>query len=265
LSKSRFGNTAFWTLAAGTLLLYFSFLVALVVAAIARTKLSTVQPILFCPEIKFAIGLSLLTATITTVLSMLVAVPAAYALSQYRGRGQSLLEAILDLPLVLPPVALGFLLLVFLQSSVGLAIQEHFLQFVFEVPGIILAQFAVVSGFALRVMESAVDSLDPRYEEVARTLGLTKGQAFMRIVLPLSRNGLIASAALTWARSVGEFGATLIVAGAFERKTEVLSIAIFLNWQLARIHEGLTLTLLLLCVSLLALALFRKFGGVLRV
>ncbi|HID08009.1 MAG TPA: ABC transporter permease subunit [Armatimonadetes bacterium] len=261
LRSTRINELSFWTITVVALLTYLAFLAALVVSATANINVRTFMRIACCPEIRFALKLSMLTATITTFFAMSIAIPSAYALSRYRGPGQVIIDTLLDLPIVLPPIALGFLLLVFLQTNAGEFIQKRLVQFVFEVPGIILAQFAVASGFAMRVLKSTFDSLNPRYEDVARTLGFSKWQAFARIVLPLSRNGLIAGTVLTWARCIGEFGATIIVAGAFEMKTEVLSIAIFLKWQMAQISEGLTVTLLLILISLAALAVFKKIGG----
>lgn len=248
-------DTSFWLVTGGVLLIYLGFIVAVGVTALANIDGLTFRRVLCCENVLFAIRLSLFTATVTTFIALLLAIPSAYALSQYHGRGKIILDTLLDLPLVLPPIGLGFLLLIFLRStSVGD-------WFVFEVPGIILAQFTVASGFAVRVFKSTFDSLNPRYEEVARTLGFSRWQAFSRIVLPLSKNGLMAGTVLTWARCMGDFGATVIVAGAFPMKTEVLPIAIFLRWETAEIAQGLTVTIVLITISLMALLLFRKIGG----
>jgi len=208
----------------------------------------------------FATKLSLLTATVSTCLAMTVAIPTAYVLSRYHYRGRTIVDTLLDLPLVLPPIALGFLLLAFFQTRPGEFIQEHGIRFVFEVPGIVLAQFTVVSGFAVRVLKSTFDDLSPRYQQIARTLGFSRWQAFWQIELPLARNGLIAGAVLTWARAMGEFGATVIVAGATKMKTEALPIAIFLKWQSIEIEQGMALTLLLITIALIALLMFRRLA-----
>jgi len=258
--SGRGRDVFFWLAAGGALALYLGFILALGLGMVSNIKCCTLIRILCCPEIHFAIKLSLYTATVSTLIAMLLAVPAAYTLSQYRGPGKSLFDTLLDLPLVLPPIGVGFLLLVFFRTALGQALETHVMRFVFEVPGIILAQFAVASGFAMRVLKSTFDGLNPRYEEVARTLGLSKWQAFSHIVLPLSRNGVLASTVLTWARSIGEFGATMIVAGTFAGKTEVLTIALMMKWQMAEIEQGLTVTLLLIVISLTALLLFRKIG-----
>lgn len=259
--RLRGRDTGFWLVMGGVLLVYLGFVLAIALATLAHIDRRTLGRVICCPEVQFAIRLSLFTATITTLLAILMAIPSAYALSKYRGRGQTVIDTLLDLPLVLPPIGLGFLLLVFFRTAAGQAVETHLMRFVFEVPGIILAQFAVASGFALRVLKSTFDGLNPRYEEVARTLGFSKWQAFSHIVLPLAKNGIMAGTVLTWARCMGEFGATVIVAGAFALKTEVLSIAIFLKWQTAEIEQGLTVTLVLIAISLFALLLFKKIGN----
>lgn len=254
-------DLVFWLVAGGALLIYLGFILALGLGTVTNIKCCTLIRLLCCPEIHFAIKLSLYTATVSTFITLLLAIPSAYALSQYRGPGKSLFDTLLDLPLVLPPIGLGFLILIFFRTALGQAIETHVMRFVFEVPGIMLAQFAVASGFAMRVFKSTFDGLNPRYEEVARTLGFSKWQAFSRIVLPLSRNGILAGTVLTWAKSIGEFGATMIVAGTFAGKTEVLPIALMLKWQSAEIEQGLTVTLLLIVIALTALLLFRRIGG----
>jgi len=97
---------------------------------------------------------------------------------------------------------------------VGTFIERNFLQFVFEVPGIILAQFGVAAALAIRLMKSTVDSIGQRYEIVARTSGCSVWKAFFKVTLPVAKNGVIAAGILAWARAVGEYGATVTLAGA---------------------------------------------------
>jgi molybdate transport system permease protein len=135
------------------------------------------------------------------------------------------------------------------------------LRFVFEVPGIILAQFTVVVGLAVRLLKSTFDSIDPRYEQVGRTLGCSKGRVFFKVVLPLAKNGLIAAAVLTWARSVGEFGATVTLAGATKMKTETLPVAIFLNLATAHVERAIAVIFILIAIAAGALFALRKVTG----
>ncbi len=122
-------------------------------------------------RVLFSIQLSLVAATVATGLALLIAVPAAYALSRYRFRGREAVDAILEFPIIVSPAALGAIILIFFSNPVGEWMQEHTVQFVFAFAGIVLAQFITVLGVAARFMKSAFDQVPPRYETVARTLG----------------------------------------------------------------------------------------------
>jgi molybdate transport system permease protein len=121
------------------------------------------------------------------------------------------------------------MLLIFFNNPLGTWIQEHVAQFVFTFYGIILAQFITTLGIATRLIKAAVDEIPHRYEDVARSLGASPLKAFLTVTFPLSKRGIIASAVLTWAKALGEFGATITIAGSMAMKTETLPIAIFMR------------------------------------
>lgn len=242
----------------GLLVLFFLLIIASLIAYTDRRALLST---LVSDEILFAIKLSLTTATIATVLSMLIAIPVAYAVSQAHFPGKDIIDTILDLPIVISPVALGAALLVFFNTPIGSAIENRLFGFVFEVPGIVLAQFTVVVALAIRLLKSTFDSIDPRYEQVGRTLGCSKGRVFLRVILPLAKNGLIAAAVLTWARAVGEFGATVTLAGATKMKTETLPVAIFLNLATANVERAIAVIFILIAIAAVALFALRRIIG----
>jgi len=213
---------------------------------------------LFSPEVLFASGLSLVTATLAASVSMLLAIPAGYLLAHRRL--PPVLETLLDLPLVLPPIAVGMALLVFFQTGLGEFIQQHTLRFVFTGAGIVLAQFTLTSGFALRLVKTTFEGVDRRYETTARTLGADRWQAFGHIALPMARNGVLATGVLTWARAMGDFGATVTLVGATAFKTETLPIAIFLNLSTAHIEGAIAVTLVLMGLSFATLLAFRSLA-----
>ena len=242
----------------GLLVLY---LVLIMASLVAYTDQHALFSILVSDEILFAIKLSVSTATIATILSMVIAVPVAYAVSQASFPGKDIVDTILDLPIVISPVALGAALLVFFNTPIGRTVEKGLFNFVFEVPGIILAQFTVVVALAIRLLKSTFDSINPRYEQVGRTLGCSKAQVFLRVVLPLAKNGLIAAAVLTWARAIGEFGATVTLAGATKMKTETLPVAIFLNLATADIERAVALIFILVAIAAGALLALRRISG----
>jgi molybdate transport system permease protein len=213
------------------------------------------------PEIRHALLLSLTTATGAAGLAVLLAVPAAYGLVRFPFPGSKAADVLLDVPVILSPVALGVSLLLFFRSSPGQWIESHLLRFVFEVPGILLAQFTVALALSIRVLKAAFEQVDPRYEQVARFLGCTAHGAFARVTFPLIRKPLIAAFILAWARSVGEFGATVTLAGAVAGKTETIPAAIYLRMAEVNIEEAVALILVLSGLSLMVLIGIRLLGG----
>jgi molybdate transport system permease protein len=212
------------------------------------------------PSTLFSIRLSLIAATVATFLAILVGLPSAYALSRFEFPGKRILDTFLEIPIIMSPIALGASFLVFFNTPLGELIQNRGIFFVFEVPGIILAQFATIAGLATRLMKASLDEISPRYEAVARSLGSSSWQAFYRVTLPLSFKGLLASVILSWAKAVGEFGATVTLAGAMPGKTETMPIAIFTAIASANIEKAIVLILILVAFGLLALYSIRLTG-----
>jgi molybdate transport system permease protein len=190
------------------------FLLALILSTVAELgRSSSVKPP-HVSEIFFAIKLSLFTATLASVFALIVSVPVAYMLSRCSFFGKSMLDTLLDLPIVLSPIALGAMLLIFFNTPVGQAVEARFGQFVFEVRGIVLAQFFVVVGLSIRLLKTTFEGIDIEYENLARTLGYNRIGSFRRVVVPLAGRGILASFLLVWGRAFGEFGATVTLAGA---------------------------------------------------
>ncbi len=239
----------------GTVVVFF---LVLVVSMASFTHWGTFWASLTSGETLFAIRLSVVTASISTAIGMLVAVPVAYAVSQFSFPGKDIVDSLLDLPIILSPVALGAALLVFFSTPVGGFVNNNILRFTFSVPGIVAAQVTVVTALAVRLLKSTFDAIDPRYEQVARTLGCNKPKAFFKITLPLARSGLIAAAILTWARAVGEFGAAVMLAGATPMKTETLPISIYLAMSTADVDRAIAIIFILIIIALIALLLMRR-------
>jgi len=243
------------------LFLLVIFFVGIVVSMLSYTDWGTFVSALLSQEILFAIRLSLTTATIATTIAILIAIPAAYAISQAEFRGKDIVDSLLDLPIVISPIALGAALLVFFNTPIGAGIDKNMIKFVFAVPGIVLAQITIISALAVRLLKSTFDSIDPRYEQVGRTLGYSKLEVFFKVTLPLARDGLIASGILTWARAVGEFGATVTLVGATPLKTETLPIAIFLSMASADVEKAIAVIFVLIIIAVVALIAMRKIIG----
>jgi molybdate transport system permease protein len=212
------------------------------------------------PNTLFSIRLSLIGATLATFFAVLIGLPSAYALSRFKFVGKGILDTFLEIPMIISPVALGAAFLVFFNTPLGELIQTKGIFFVFEVPGIILAQFATIAGLTTRLMKASLDEISPRYEAVARSLGSSPWQTFYRVTLPLSFRGLLASVILSWAKAFGEFGATVTLAGAMPGKTETMPIAIFTSLASANIDKAIVLILILVVFGLLILYSVRLTG-----
>lgn len=161
--------------------------------------------------------------------------------------------------MVVSPAALGALLLIFFNTPMGTWIQNHTTTFIFTLYGIILAQFFTVLGIAIRLIKSAMDEIPTRYEDVARSLGVFPWKVFFTITLPLSKKGIIAGMILTWAKAMGEFGATITIGGTMAMKTETLPIAIFMRLATADIEGTVLLIFILILFGLGTLFLIRIF------
>lgn len=201
----------------------------------------------------FSIKISLIAATIATLLSLFLAIPSAYALSRFDFRGKHVIDTILELPMIVSPAALGAMLLIFFNNPLGAWIQDNYAQFVFTAYGIILAQFITTAGIAARLIKAAMDEIPARYEDVARSLGASPFKAFLTVTLPLSKKGIIAASVLTWAKAIGEFGATITIAGSMAMRTETLPIAIFMRLATADIEGTVVLILILIAIGLTTL------------
>ena len=247
------------TISFGCLLFLSLFIVAIIASSSIFTSLPAVASALLSDEILFATSLTLFTATASTAIALILAIPAAYALAQSNFPGKSVVDTLIDIPIALPPVALGTALLIFFTNTpLGVFINNSLIKLVFEVPGIILAQFAVVSVLAVRLLKPVFESIDQRYVMIARTLGDSELRAFFRVTLPLAKGGIFGAAVLVWARALGEFGATVTLAGATRFKTETLSIAMFLSLAVADLEKAMAIILILLTLTIGTLLITRR-------
>ncbi len=245
---------------------YVALILAMVLADILYTSPGQVIRAMASPEIRYALRLSLISSTVTAVLSLLVAIPLGYLLARCRFPGRALVEALLDIPLVLPPLVVGLSLLILFQlklggSSLETRLTQLGLPVTFHIPAVVLAQFAVSGAFAARTMRVSFEQLNPRAEQVALTLGCTRAQAFWRVALPEARRGVLAAATLAWARALGEFGPILVFAGATRMRTEVLSTTVFLELSVGKIEAAVAVSLLMIGAAVTVLVLMRAMGS----
>ncbi|WP_423192907.1 molybdate ABC transporter permease subunit [Cupriavidus sp. H18C2] len=173
--------------------------------------------------------LSLKVAGWATLLNAILGVAAAYALARWRSRARDVVDAILTLPLVLPPTVLGYYLLVLVgrRGVFGAWLERLGIELVFTWQGAVLASTVVAFPLALKSARAAFEGVDHQLENAARVLGISEAAIFFRVTLPMALPGIVAGVLLAFARALGEFGATLMVAGNLPGRTQTLSVAIY--------------------------------------
>jgi molybdate transport system permease protein len=249
----------FWAMAIACAGAYALFIIGLLLADARWAPLPALWQALATEEIRHAAWLSLGSCTLSAAISLAIAMPIAYLLSRGRFPLRRLLDAMLDIPIVLPPLVVGLSLLIFFQTSFGRAVEEH-VRFTYTVVGVVLAQVVVGTAFAIRAMRATFDHLPARAEDVALTLGASRGQAVRLVTLPAARRGMITAFTLAWARCLGEFGPVLVFAGATRMKTEVLPTSVFFELSVGNLDRAVAVSLLMVGLALLVLLVVRRWG-----
>ena len=245
---------------------YLLLIVALLVADVAYTTPGDFRHALAKPEIQSAIRLTLMTCTVSALMSLWVATPLGYSLSRFHFRGRWVIDLILDVPVVLPPLVFGLSLLILFHIPIAGTNLESLVQtglgyrVTYQPIAVVLAQFSVACAFAVQTMRVAFDQIDPRAEMVALTLGCRRSQAFLRVVLPQAWRGVITAFTVAWARSLGEFGPILVFAGTTRMKTEVLSTSVYLELSVGDLEAAVAVSLLMVLAAMLVLGIVRLLG-----
>ena len=209
-----------------------------------------------------ALGLTLRVAAAATALVFVPCTLVAYALARCEFRGKALLSSLFGLPLVLPPTAVGYLLLRVLGSSgpLGPAALGFDLGILLTWKGAVVASCIMASPLVVRTARVTFEGIDPRLEMMARTLGHSRSEAFIRYTIPLASRGLLAAAILGFTRAVGEFGATVMLAGNIPGRTQTLSLAIYSAQQAGNDSEAYVLLGVAVIVGLVALLASEKLS-----
>jgi len=200
-----------------------------------------------------ALRISLQVSLTSTILATLVGVPFAWWLARVSFPGQGVVSALVLAPMVLPPTVLGYYLLqaVGRSSTIGGTLDSLFgFSFVFDWTGAVLAAFVVSTPFLVRTAQAGFEAIDVTYEEAARTLGRSELSVFWHVAIPLAKRSILAGIALALARALGEFGATLMIAGNLPGRTQTMSIAVYDAVQAGRTSDAQVLALTLSLVSI---------------
>jgi molybdate transport system permease protein len=228
-----------------------AFLVVPLAGLVVRAPWNDLGTLIAGGAVTDALRLSLLCASLATVISVVLGIPLAWVLARSRARGMSLVRALVTVPLVLPPVVGGVALLLTLgrQGIVGQHLDRWFgVSLPFSTAGVVVAEAFVAMPFLVVTVEGAFRSADRGFEEAAGTLGASRLTIFRRVTLPLVTPSLLAGAVLCWARALGEFGATITFAGSFPGRTQTMPIAVYLAME-SDPGAAVALSLILLVVS----------------
>jgi molybdate transport system permease protein len=215
--------------------------------------------------------LTLKLAGVTTFLLLLLGTPLALWLATTRSRIKVFIEAVVSLPLVLPPTVLGFYLLILLGANGPLSAIWNFMDIgtlAFSFGGLVIGSMIFSMPFVIQPLQNSFESVDPRVIEAAATLGASPLDRFFSIILPLTRRAFISASVLGFAHTIGEFGVVLMIGGNIPGKTQVLSIAIFDHVEMLRYQEAHILAAGLLIFSFIVLLsvflINRRFSGVVK-
>jgi molybdate transport system permease protein len=238
------------------------FLIFPLVALIARIPLAALFGNLGGAEVVQAIRLSLTTTAISTGVALLFGTPLAYLLARRTFRGRHIIDTLLDLPMVLPPSVAGIALLIAFgrRGLLGSTLEELGLSIAFTQAAVVVAQVFVAAPFYIKAAIAGFAGVDRDLEQAASIDGAHAGQIFRHITAPLAWPVLFGGAVMTWARALGEFGATIIFAGNFPGRTQTMPLAIYIGFELD-LNVALTLSIILLVTSFLVLFVVK---GVLR-
>lgn len=206
-----------------------------------------------------ALALSLKVAGFATAITLVLGTATGFLLARLRFPGRDLLDSLLTLPMVLPPTVLGYYLLVLLgrRSTFGAWLHDSFgINLIFTWQGAVIAASIVAFPLVFKPARAAFEGVDGQLENAARVLGISELAIFFRVKLPLAWRGILAGVLLAFARALGEFGATLMVAGSIPGKTQTLSIAVYEAVQAGQDDVANTLVLItsLVCVTVLLIA-----------
>jgi len=236
----------------GASMVFLAFLIAPLISLYFKVPHNLFAVLKYSHPIASALRLTLYTSVIATFLAFLLGLPVAYVLARFEFRGKRAMDAVVELPMTLPPIVLGVGLL-FLLGRQGFLGKPLGLEISFTTAAVVIAQFIVASPFFIRMMKTGLEAVPRQLENASLSLGASRWRTFCRVTLPLCKGSLVGGLAMTWARAVGEFGATLMFAGNFEGRTRTASLAIY-TYLSGELEAGVIVAVVVLtfCVAVFA-------------
>jgi molybdate transport system permease protein len=228
------------------------FFIAVLIAGIWRIEFQSIGALLADQGFLYSVGFSLKTSLLATILAFITGVPTGFFLARNKGSISQFLDVVFDIPIVVPPLIVGVLLITFFN----LAFVHDFYRFIFTTSGAVIAQFFVAVPFTIKSSKSAFELIPPIYERIAMTLGAKAFRSFYDTTFKIAFPGILSGVLLTWLRCLGEFGATLMVGGGIPGKTENIPINVYLSISSGEFEKGLSasvITIILVFVCILVI------------
>ena len=249
-SRTALRRVVLSLLTAVLLALFLLFITLPVVSLFLRISPEAFLSSLTQPVVLDALSLSFVTATVSTVIVVLFGTPLALVNARRDYRGRELVDTLTDLPIVLPPAVAGLALLMAFgrRGVIGQYLDIFGIQIGFTTLAVVMAQVFVASPFYIRQARASFEAVDLQYEDAARTLGASPGTVALRITIPLAQAGLVSGAILSFARALGEFGATIMFAGNFQGRTQTMPLAIYTTMQ-GDMNAAISLSIILVVIS----------------
>jgi molybdate transport system permease protein len=239
--------------------LFAAFILAPIAALFVRSTPGEFFAALQQPDVQQALRLSALTTTITLACAIAFGTPIAYLLARWRFPGRALLDTLVDLPIVVPPAVAGVALLIAFgrRGIFAPLLAAAGVELSFTTAAVVLAQLFVASPFYVRAARAGFIGVDGRLEEASATLGAGRFETFWRITVPLALPSLIGGAVLTWARALGEFGATIMFAGNLVGVSQTMPLAVYLKLESGDLPAALAVSVVLVATSIAVLLVVR--------
>jgi len=211
------------------------------------------------PSVLSAVFISLETSSVVVLMALFLGIPTAYFLAMKNFKGKEILDTLVILPLSMPPLVAGLALLILLggNSKFGSVLRNHGIDLIFSKKGIIVAQLFVSIPFLIKSAREAFESINKDVINASLTLGASKFHTFKTVLIPLSKNGIYTGMIMTWARALGEFGATSMVAGCIPFRTETMTVSIYQNAMSGEMNSAIAVALFLSVFSFTLLLIFK--------
>ena len=238
---------------------FFAFVVLVLLALVTTTSIAEFWDQLHSPVVFSAIWISLQTSLAVVLFAFLFGFPIAYLLALKNFPGKALLDTLLDLPIVMPPLVSGLALLILLSGDglLGGILSRLDISLIFTKKGIIIAQFFVAAPFFIKTARESISAIPANLLAASATLNASVFYTFRHLIFPLSRHGILAGLVMTWARALGEFGATAMVAGCIPLKTETMTIAIYMQAMSGGLGAATAIALILMAFSFVFLLVLK--------